>query len=97
MGERIPQISDRRLEGEDNILLLSFSSFLIFYKINVIIFIENQRRGEYQMKKWYVTYTILTMVEGEDFDEARVAAEKFAEDEGFYHLINNIEVEEVEN
>ena len=49
------------------------------------------------MKKWYVTYTILTMVEGEDFDEARVAAEKFAEDEAFYHLINDIEVEEVEN
>ena len=49
------------------------------------------------MKKWYVSYTILTMVEGEDFDEARVAAEKFAEDEAFYHLINDIEVEEVEN
>ena len=48
------------------------------------------------MKKWYVTYTILTMVEGEDFDEARVAAEKFAEDEGFYHLINDIEVEGVD-
>ena len=49
------------------------------------------------MKNWYVSYTILTMVEGEDFDEARVAAEKFAEDEAFYHLINDIEVEEVEN
>ena len=48
------------------------------------------------MKKWYVTYTILTMVEGKDFDEARVAAEKFAEGGGFYHLINDIEVEEVE-
>ena len=33
------------------------------------------------MKKWYVTYTILTMVEGEDFEEAKAAAEKFAEDE----------------
>ena len=49
------------------------------------------------MKKWYVTYTILTMVEGEDFEEAKAAAEKFAEDEGFYHLINDIEVEEVED
>ena len=84
------------MEGEDNILLLSFSSFLIFYKINVIIFIENQRRGEYQIKKWYVTYTILTMVESEDFDEAKAAAEKFAEDEDFYHLVNDIEVEEME-
>ena len=49
------------------------------------------------MKKWYVTYTILTMAEGEDFDEARIAAEKFAEKEGFYHLINDIEVEEMED
>lgn len=48
------------------------------------------------MKKWYVTYTILTTVEGEDFDEARAAAEKFAEDEDFYYLVNDIEVEEME-
>ena len=49
------------------------------------------------MKKWYVTYTILTMVEGEDFEEAKAAAEKFAEEEGFYHLINDIEVDEAED
>ena len=48
------------------------------------------------MKKWYVTYTILTMVEGENFEEAKTAAEKFAEDEDFYHLVNDIEVEEME-
>ena len=44
------------------------------------------------MKKWYVTYTILAMVEGEDFEEAKAAAEKFAEDKDFYHLINDMEV-----
>ena len=49
------------------------------------------------MKKWYVTYTILTMVEGEDCEEAKAAAEKFAEDEDFYHLVNDMEVEEVED
>lgn len=48
------------------------------------------------MKKWYVSYTILTMVEGKDFKETKVAAEKFAEDEEFYHLIYDMEVEEGE-
>ena len=48
------------------------------------------------MKKWYVSYTILTFVEGKDFEEANAAAEEFAKDEGFYHLLNDIEVEEVE-
>ena len=48
------------------------------------------------MKKWYVSYTILTFVEGEDFEEAKAAAEEFAENKGFYHLINDMEVEEVE-
>ena len=48
------------------------------------------------MKKWYVTYTILTMVEGENFEEAKAAAEKFAEDEDFYHLINDLDVDKVE-
>ena len=36
------------------------------------------------------------MVEGENFEEAKTAAEKFAEDEDFYHLVNDIEVEEME-
>ena len=49
------------------------------------------------MKKWYVSYTILTEVEAETFDDARAAAEQYAEDEDFYHLINDIEVEEKEN
>ena len=49
------------------------------------------------MKEWYVTYTILTMVEGEDLEEAKAAAEKFAEDEDFYHLVNDIEVDEAED
>ena len=48
------------------------------------------------MKQWYVSYTILTIVEGKDFEEAKAAAEKFAEDEGFYHLINDMEVDEME-
>ena len=48
------------------------------------------------MKNWYVTYTILTTVEGKDFEEAKAAAEKFAEDEDFYHLVNDIEVDKVE-
>ena len=48
------------------------------------------------MKKWYVSYTILTMVEGENFEEAKAAAEKFAEDEDLYHLINDLEVDKVE-
>ena len=48
------------------------------------------------MKKWYVTYTILTMVEGENLEEAMAAAEKFAEDEDFYHLVNDLEVDKVE-
>ena len=45
------------------------------------------------MKKWYVSYTILTEVEAETFDDARAAAEQYAEDEDFYHLINDIEVD----
>lgn len=49
------------------------------------------------MKKWYVSYTILTMVEGDTFEEAKAAAEQFAEDEDFYHLMNDMEVEEVED
>ena len=48
------------------------------------------------MKKWYVSYTISTEVEAETFDDAKAAAEQYAEDEDFYHLINDIEVEEVE-
>ena len=48
------------------------------------------------MKNWYVTYTILTTVEGKDFEEAKAAAERFAEDEGFYYLIADTEVEEME-
>ena len=54
------------------------------------------RKGDIIMKKWYVSYTILTMVEGENFEEAKAAAEKFAEDEDFYHLINDLEVDKVE-
>ena len=45
------------------------------------------------MKKWYVSYTISTEVEAETFDDAKAAAEQYAEDEDFYHLINDIEVE----
>ena len=45
------------------------------------------------MKKWYVNYTISTEVEAETFDDAKAAAEQYAEDEDFYHLINDIEVE----
>ena len=45
------------------------------------------------MKKWYVSYTISTEVEAETFDDARAAAEQYAEDEDFYHLINDIEVD----
>ena len=45
------------------------------------------------MKKWYVSYTISTEVEAETFDDAKDAAEQYAEDEDFYHLINDIEVE----
>ena len=45
------------------------------------------------MKKWYVSYTILTEVEAETFDDARAAAEQYAEDEDFYRLINDIEVD----
>ena len=48
------------------------------------------------MKKWYVSYTILTIVEGENFEEAKDAAEKFAKDEDFYHLVNDLEVDKVE-
>ena len=44
------------------------------------------------MKKWYVSYTISTEVEAETFDDAKAAAEQYAEDEDFYHLINDIEV-----
>ena len=32
------------------------------------------------MKNWFATYTILMMFEGEDAEEAKAAAEKFAED-----------------
>lgn len=49
------------------------------------------------MKKWYVSYTILTMVEGDTLEEAKAAAEGYADIEGFYHLINDMEVEEVED
>ena len=49
------------------------------------------------MKKWYVSYTILTEVEAETFDEAKDIAEQYAEEEDFYHLINDIEVEEKKN
>ena len=45
------------------------------------------------MKKWYLSYTISTEVEAETFDDAKAAAEQYAEDEDFYHLINDIEVE----
>ena len=45
------------------------------------------------MKKWYVSYTISTEVEAETFDDAKAAAEQYAEDEDFYHLINDMEVE----
>ena len=45
------------------------------------------------MKKWYVSYTILTEVEAETFDDAKDVAEQYAEDEDFYHLINDIEVD----
>ena len=45
------------------------------------------------MKKWYVSYTISTEVEAETFDDAKAAAEQYAEDEDFYHLINDIEGE----
>ena len=45
------------------------------------------------MKKWYVSYIISTEVEAETFDDAKAAAEQYAEDEDFYHLINDIEVE----
>ena len=45
------------------------------------------------MKKWYVSYTISTEVEAETFDDAKAAAEQYAEDEDFYHLINDIEVD----
>ena len=45
------------------------------------------------MKKWYVSYTISTEVEAETFDDAKAAAEQYAEDENFYHLINDIEVD----
>ena len=45
------------------------------------------------MKKWYVSYTISTEVEAETFDDAKAAAEQYAEDKDFYHLINDIEVE----
>ena len=45
------------------------------------------------MKKWYVSYTISTEIEAETFDDAKAAAEQYAEDEDFYHLINDIEVE----
>ena len=45
------------------------------------------------MKKWYVSYTIFTEVEAETFDDAKAAAEQYAEDEDFYHLINDIEVD----
>ena len=45
------------------------------------------------MKKWYVSYTISTEVEAETFDDAKAAAEQYAEDEDFYHLVNDIEVE----
>ena len=45
------------------------------------------------MKKWYVSYTISTEVEAETFDDAKVAAEQYAEDEDFYHLINDIVVD----
>ena len=48
------------------------------------------------MKKWYVSYTISTEVEAETFDDAKAAAEQYAEDEDFYHLINDIEVEGVD-
>ena len=48
------------------------------------------------MKKWYVSYTISTEVEAETFDDAKSAAEQYAEDEDFYHLINDIEVEGVD-
>ena len=48
------------------------------------------------MKKWYVSYTILTEVEAETFQDARAAAEQYAEDEDFYHLINDIEVEDAD-
>ena len=45
------------------------------------------------MKKSYVSYTISTEVEAETFDDAKAAAEQYAEDEDFYHLINDIEVD----
>ena len=45
------------------------------------------------MKKWYISYTISTEVEAETFDDAKAAAEQYAEDEDFYHLINDIEVD----
>ena len=45
------------------------------------------------MKKWYVSYTISTEVEAETFDDAKAAAEQYAENEDFYHLINDIEVD----
>ena len=67
----------------------------IFLKIFVIIILVNEK-GNIIMKNWYVSYTILTMVEGENFEEAKAAAEKFAEDENFYHLINDLEVDKVE-
>ena len=49
------------------------------------------------MKKWYVSYTISTEVEAETFDDAKAAAEQYAEDEDFYHLINDIEVEDADS
>ena len=48
------------------------------------------------MKKWYVSYTILTEVEAETFEDAKLAAKQYAEDEDFYHLLNDIEVEDAD-
>ena len=47
------------------------------------------------MKSWFTTYTILMMFEGEDAEEAKAAAQRFAEKEGFNYLLYDIEVEEV--
>ena len=48
------------------------------------------------MKKWYVSYTILTEVEAETFEDAKLAAKQYAEDEDFYYLLNDIEVEDAD-
>ena len=56
----------------------------------------NAKSYEYLVFGWAPNIEDIAEEENCSIEEAMAAAEKFAEDEGFYHLVNDIEVDKME-